>query len=142
MKLKYFYVMQLSEELRFKTTPKNETNASKASIKMNVTVIVDRNDVLDGGNLVLFLGLEPADPDMIDESSDGNNDSTEDQYMMYEVTLNAKHKLVSIRGVRHSLNAQNTGYLIALVQLLTPHIRRDLLAANGRNLVERGLNEE
>lgn len=57
-KLKYFYTMRLQESLRLKSSSPNSTQSNDALVNVNVTVIVARNDLHNGGDLKLFIGLE------------------------------------------------------------------------------------
>ena len=109
---------------------------------MNVTVIVEKNDVEDGGNLSMLIGFEPADDTLIDDSPD--NEDTEDTLMFYKVVFNEKYEIISITGVSEALNEETLRYLLSLLQQLTPHVRNqlELPTTSPRNLKENMSEEE
>lgn len=81
---------------------------------MNVTVIVEKNDIEDGGNLSMMIGFEPADDSLIDEEPD-SNEETEDTFMIYKVVFDENYNIVSITGVSESLTEDGLRYLLALL---------------------------
>ena len=65
-KLVYLYQMGVSESLSLKSAPeKAPSQTSQASFKSEVTLLIEKNEIADGGHLVLLLGIEPQNEDLI-----------------------------------------------------------------------------
>lgn len=62
VKYEFKHAFNVSESLKLKKeNTANNDEASDAGFVMNVGVSVGKNDIEDGGNLELLIGLEPAD---------------------------------------------------------------------------------
>ncbi len=85
---------------------------------MNATVIVERNDLNDGGSLELLLGLQP-------HSDSPFSDTSHSAITYYRVKLGQNSQILEIQGIEGSLIEEVLRYIIALVQQLAPHISAD-----------------
>ena len=56
--LKYSYAINLQESLRLRSAAPNVSQTSNADARANVTVIVAKNEISSGGDLLFYIALD------------------------------------------------------------------------------------